>query len=369
MPRENRGVFPDGHIAAAMQASWIRNSARERVNPASLDLIINPDEVWRIDSLFRPLAGQKIWDAMKCLNPRRHDLKNPLERDVPYMANFSETIALPDPIYGYSNAKSTSARNGMKVRLSADGVPRYDTIPRKFRGSIWASIMARHMPVIVGPQEALLHLRIFDGKTTFGETEMALQLDSQHLLYRADGTPIAYKDMPAGENDGSLLLGVDLSGEICGWECKRSNRILDLSRRDHDPFDFFEPVRAKDGCVDLGKGHFYIFRTSEYVRVPPGLACEMRAMDERAGDVRVHDAGFIDPGWGCGKDGKRVGQQLVMEVTPAEGVVWHHGEIVAKIRYECMIRPPDAHYGELESASYQVEAGPPSLAKQFKRTT
>mgnify|MGYP003394608164 CR=1 FL=1 len=88
--------------------------------------------------------------------------------------------------------------------------------------------------------------------------------------------------------------------------------ILDFSKRDHDSSLFFTPIpRPRDGKLKLRKGDFYIFYTKQCPRVPPMFTAELAPVDVRAGEYRSHYAGFIDPGWGYGREGnEKVGRQL-----------------------------------------------------------
>ena len=92
----------------------------------------------------------------------------------------------------------------------------------------------------------------------------------------------------------------------------------------------------------------------------------MTPMDHRSGEFRSHYAGFIDPGWGWGIDGKGHGRQLTLELRPFEDIVLRPGQAVARITFEKMVSPPKIHYDELDTSHYRRQAGP-GLSKQFAR--
>jgi dCTP deaminase len=117
----------------------------------------------------------------------------------------------------------------------------------------------------------------------------------------------------------------------------------------------------------LGVNTFYILSTKEYVRVPPKFACEMAPMDERSGELRSHYAGFIDPGWGIGRDGSSKGRPLTLEVRSFDnGLIIQDGQPISKIRYERVIERPEVLYDDDTLSNYTRQYGP-GLSKHFKK--
>ncbi|MFZ2831669.1 MAG: 2'-deoxycytidine 5'-triphosphate deaminase, partial [Minisyncoccia bacterium] len=87
-------------------------------------------------------------------------------------------------------------------------------------------------------------------------------------------------------------------------------------------------------------------------------------MDSRSGEFRAHYAGFIDPGWGYGKDGEGKGRPLTLEVRPFEDLVIFENHPIAKIKFEQMTQVPDNHYDSKAICNYGTQSGP-KLAKHF----
>ena len=78
--------------------------------------------------------------------------------------------------------------------------------------------------------------------------------------------------------------------------------------------DFWEPIHAReDRRLILDPDQFYILASREKVQIPPDLAAEMAPIDPAFGEFRVHYAGFFDPGFGRGEDG-RPSARAVLEV-------------------------------------------------------
>jgi dCTP deaminase len=100
--------------------------------------------------------------------------------------------------------------------------------------------------------------------------------------------------------------------------------------------------------------------------VPPDFAAEMLPYDTRAGEFRVHYAGFFDPGFGWDTVTKKAGSSRgVLEVRSHEvPFVLEHGQGVSWLRYERMAERPQALYGLEIASNYQGQEL--KLAKQFR---
>ena len=63
-------------------------------------------------------------------------------------------------------------------------------------------------------------------------------------------------------------------------------------------------ARATDRRLILDPEDFYILASREKMQIPADLAAEMAPIDPAIGEFRVHYAGFFDPGFGQGADGR-----------------------------------------------------------------
>ncbi len=351
-----------------MRAGFIAGAEAKNVRPASLDLSLS-SEVYKVEGVFQPRPSETIRDIMKLIKKVKHDITEPLERDATYLARLNETLSLPESVYGYCNPKSTSGRVDLHVRILADGVSRYDAVGKGYKGELWIVMQPKSFPIKVAKGLSLSQLRLFNSDTRFNELDLEIAMREHKLLWRQkEKKPLDYSEIKIRDNDGSLILTLDFSGQLLGYKCVCPDEVLDLTKVDHyDPSHYFVPMYSRDGYVTLKKGEFYILSTREAVRVPPDLACEMAPMDERSGDFRSHYAGFIDPGWGWGKRGEGVGRPLTLEVRPFEDLLVRHGQPVAKIKFEHMIEVPELSYDALGS-NYIAQYGP-RLAKQFTTDT
>lgn len=248
-------------------------------------------------------------------------------------------------------------------------MPRFDTVPCGFQGELWALISSGHFLVKLTPGDTVLQLRIFDQDTRFDETEMQIVYPLHQFLWTGSGDPLRYDDLRISDHDGSLILTVDLgSAELVGWRARPRGQapILNFGKAGHRPEDFFEPIEhLRKKRLMLEEGAFYVFYTREAVRVPAIFAAEMGAVDERSGEFRSHYAGFIDPGWGHGRNGGHKGWPLVLEMRPfSRNVIVVDGGPVCKLRYEHVRAEPTRVYGETDS-HYVGQRGA-MLSKHFR---
>ncbi len=148
---------------------------------------------------------------------------------------------------------------------------------------------------------------------------------------------------------------------------QKNTQRVDLARRDYDPLDFWEPMYFhKETSLTLVPDEFYILMTKEAIAVPPNYAAEMLPYDTRAGEFRVHYAGFFDPGFGWSETDRKAGSSRgVLEVRSHEvPFLLEHGQIVGWLRYERMANTPETLYGRSINSNYQGQGL--KLAKQFR---
>lgn len=362
----SKGAMPDFLIEEMMDRQMIKYADRGSINPASLDLRTT-DEILRVENLVLPHKGEKVSQILSFdyVRARRHSISSPLEVGGAYCIRLNEMLDFRESaLYGYANPKSTTGRNDVHVRLLANGISRYDTVDAGYNGDLWVLVIPKSFPVIYQEGEELIQLRLFNADTRLRGKELIDFIETENPLGRDGVLPMG--DI-ARDFDGSILLTLDLSQEVLGWECAGCNKVADFSqgKKSLGPQGFFRRIEKNGEHVHLRRGCFYILSTYENVCVPPDYACEMRPMDERAGDFRSHYAGFIDPGWGFGKEGERLGRQLTLEVRPFEDLVIRHRQPIAKIRFERMAHLPKIHYDEKVGSNYKKQDGP-TLSKFFK---
>lgn len=347
---KNIGVLPDYRLREVMLAKkWGINESH--INPASVDLPLS-DEGYRLEATFMPRHGETVRAFLEApgVNPRRISFDQPLEVGVNYIIRIDAQIKLPEGVYGYGNPKSSTGRNNLLCRLIADGVRLYDALtPVGWSGEVWVLVRPDSYPVLLCPGETLSQLRLFTGNTILDRLGVELEFDKHPLLF-SGSKPIQFQDTEV-EEDGAILLTPNLKNP--GWVCHNSSSVVDFSKRDNDKNNWYEPIKARNGTLSLKKGRFYILCTDEYVVVPPHLSAELRPIDIRFGEFRAHAAGYIDPGWGYGSNGRMKGQRITLEVIPFEDLEFRPGQVVSKLRYERMSSVPKEHYHSRSGSNYR----------------
>ncbi len=359
------GALPSQLIEALIDAGSIQNAKEGNVKPSSLDLTLST-ECYEVEGIFLPDAGEKIKNLLSRIRHKKHSIDKPMLKNKVYMVRLSETLKLPKSVYAFCNPKSTSGRIDVHVRLLADGIPRYDSVfPGGFSGELWVSIAPKTFNIKVYEGLSFNQLRFFNADTRLGDLELELIHKKYKLAYDLNGKLLSNLDSLMRDHDGSLLLTIDLAQKTLGYESKDTDKVLDLSKINHyDWREFFSPIKKNGKYVYLKRNHFYILSTAESIRIPPMFACEMASMDDRSGDFRSHYAGFLDPGWGWGKNGEGKGRPFTLEVRPFEDLVVRDCQPIAKIKFERLAEEPDQIYDAI-SSNYLVQTGP-KLAKHFK---
>ncbi len=361
------GALPSQAIRDLIRAGFIIGADQENVRPSSLDLSLS-DEAYEVEGIFQPQPDETVREVLQQISKKKHDLKKPLQCNTMYVVRLNETLKLPKQVYAYSNPKSTSGRLDLHVRLMADMVSRYDAVtPAGWQGELWLALMPKSFVVKLTPKQTLNQIRFFTADTRFGELELEIAMSQYNLIWRQrKQVPLKYEEVRISDNDGSMILSLDLSQDIIGYQgIDICSEPIDLAKNNfYSAKKFFKPVKKQGSFLYLKQGEFYILSTSEAVRVPPELACEMVPMDERSGEFRSHYAGFIDPGWGWGEKGEGKGRPLTLEVRPFEDIIVRHHQPIARIRFERMMELPDMVY-DSQLSNYSTQSGP-RLAKQFK---
>lgn len=362
------GAMPSQIIKQMTESGFVKNANPNNIRPGSLDLSLS-SEGYRALGVFRPSFGETVYHALNNgIKATKLGCDSILERGNTYVFLLQESIdSLPEDVYVYCNPKSSAGRIDVHVRLMVDGISRYDYVPQGYNGPLWLMVTPKTFPIIVKEGVSLNQARFFNQDTRFDELRLELNFNQDGgLVFSHTGEAVYYKDIKHTDRDGSVLLTLGLDFPIVGFEAIETKIPLDLSLKSYyDPRYFFREVIPQNNALVLSSDSFYILSTEEYVRVPAKLACEMRPMDERSGDLRSHYAGFIDPGWGVGADDLAKGRPLTLEVRSFDsGIIVQHGQPIAKIRFERMVGVPESHYDQM-NPTYGVQNGP-KLGKYFK---
>ncbi len=353
----------------------------DQIQPASIDLRLG-DVAYPVDTSFLPGRGVKVLQKMRQLDERSEHLKldltkgNVLVRGQVYVIPLQEKVALRSEVEAVANPKSSTGRLDILTRLIADEGTAFDQLDAGYnKGELYVEVVPRSFSVVVKAGDRLNQLRF--RRTYRGnrprdiETREWKNLVDTGQIVRTQDEEVKRR---LTERVGFVPFTVDLKGsqkegEIIGWKARKHAPRIDLARRDYNPLEFWDPLRYsadRPAHLTLYPEDFFILMTREEVGVPQHLAAEMLPYDTRAGEFRVHYAGFFDPGFGWNADsGKTPGSRGVLEVRSHEvPFLLEHGQTVGWLRYERMVTRPERLYGQDVVSNYQGQAL--KLAKQFK---
>ncbi|HET8581564.1 MAG TPA: 2'-deoxycytidine 5'-triphosphate deaminase [Candidatus Paceibacterota bacterium] len=361
------GVLPSQDLRALLRQGLFPAIEEQWVNPASIDVPVT-DEIYRMRYVMKPGEHDDVLSLVHQYGERIYSRKHEylLDVGVPYLVRVGRCV-LPEGVYAYANPKSTTGRLNVLVRVVADRVPKFDALePAGWQGDVWMYVQPQSFPIRVRPGVTLTQLRLIDGQSFVSETlmgRMHARADGG-LFFDADGGRLPYPYGLVRSHADKLHMTLFAQTGHVGWVCDGGLQPLDLScaQGSVDARSYFRPLYARGGTIELVPGRFYILTTNEYLRVPSAYAAELRPVDPRIGEFRVHAAGFVDPGWGGAR-----GAPITLEVTLPDRspLLVRHGEIIARVRFERMKRVPDMRYGA-SIGSHYGEQRTARLAKYFR---
>ncbi len=358
------GLLARQRILALVHTGAVAASAPiepTQLQPASLDLRLS-GEAYRVRASFLPGQGAGVFERLKSLNPERVSLEGEgavLEKGIVYIAPLVERLALPAGVSGAANPKSSTGRLDIFTRLIVDGSDAFDAVPESYAGPLWAEISPRSFSVRVREGTRLNQLRFRDGGAP-------LVLDAEAL--RARHAAMALVDRPLALRDG-LIVHVGLAGgpsEVVGYRAIKNSDVIDVDRvAGYEAADFWEPILARaDRRLVLDPDEFYILASREQMQIPADLAAEMAPIDPAIGEFRVHYAGFFDPGFGQGADG-RPAARAVLEVRSRDvPFLLEDGQPVGRLVFEDLADAADELYGAGKTSNYQHQGL--KLSKHFR---
>ncbi|MDH4286025.1 MAG: 2'-deoxycytidine 5'-triphosphate deaminase [Gallionella sp.] len=374
------GILPSQKIKEMLGSGEIKTVLTkiddDQIQPASIDLRLG-DYAYPVDTSFLPGKGMKVLEKMQQLDERFADFRIDiskgavLEKGRVYVIPLQEAISLKSDVAAFANPKSSTGRLDILTRLIADEATSFDQVCEGYKGELFIEVAPRSFSVVVKTGTRLNQLRFRrtrgEGAKAISAPEWKKLLDEGQIVDSS-----AHGTNARSIQTGLLPFTVDLKGsgkdgDIIGYRSKKHAKRIDLEKRDYDPLDFWEPIRFhKTSSLILDPDEFYILMTKEAIAVPPDYAAEMLPYDTRAGEFRVHSAGFFDPGFGWDASINKAGSSRgVLEVRSHEvPFLLEHGQTVGWLRYERMAARPELLYGQDISSNYQGQSL--KLAKQFK---
>jgi dCTP deaminase len=337
-------IWPSQKIRRAVADEIIMSSSpilSGQIQPASLDLRLG-DRAYRVPASFLPGAGRSVRQRLSELATHEVDLTRPmvLERNCVHIIPLQESVRLGASTSARANPKSSSGRLDIFVRLIADGGTAFDEISEGYDGPLFAEVVPRSFPVIAAVGATLNQIRFRDRATPNSRDTRTMSVSVNLSPVNADG--------------------------VVAYRARRTSGLVDLSRVGaYRKEEFWESLTLYSERQELVlvPDEFYILASLEDIRVEAHEAAEMIAYDTSVGEVRVHYAGFLDPGFGL-PDLDGMGSKIVLEVRSHDvPFLLDHGQRVGTLLFEEMLDRPDILYGESIKSNYQGQGL--KLSKQF----
>lgn len=348
----NRVILPQQHLRSSGFVTSYVPLMDNQFQPASVDLRLG-EKAYRVPASFLPGKGRKVSQRLDRLAMHEFDLRDSavLERGCVYMVELAEEVALPKHVSGRTNPKSSTGRLDLFARVITDEGMAFDQIPKGYHGPLYLELAPRTFSVRVATGTRLVQLRLTDHAHKGDVIEPKEQMN-----FSVDITGFPASDFGLGTGLPPLI----------GFRARKHAGLIDFDKpNSYDVLDFWEPVFVRSGSgVILDPDEFYILATAEHVEVPANQAAEMIAYDTDVGELRVHYAGFFDPGFGIGAAGGS-GSRGVLEVRTHEvPFLIETGQIIGSLVFEALTELPEQLYGQDLSSNYQGQNL--KLAKQFK---
>ncbi len=348
------GILPAHGIRNMIrdQQIWAVNGQKsgvldDQIQPASLDLRLG-DTAYRIRASFLPGVSGQVMQKLETLAFHKIDLTDGavLETGCVYLVPLMEALALPERTGGFANPKSSTGRIDVFTRVITDFGFEFDKAPPGYKGHLYLEVSPRTFPILVRAGSRLSQIRFRRGNPAHSDAEIK-RLHQESAL--VDGH---------ANIDGGLALSIDLSGDkqtgLIGYRAKRHAGLIDVDRVNALPLnEYWEPIynHGRNQLI-LDPDEFYILASRESVTIPPTHAAEMVPFNPLVGEFRVHYAGFFDPGFGAGLEGK--GSRAVLEVRSREvPFILEHGQVIGRLIYERLTDRPEVLYGKSLESNYQ----------------
>jgi dCTP deaminase len=371
---DKAGLLPREKIEIMVRRKMIRGVEEieeGQLQPASLDLRLGP-RAYRVRASFLPGRDHSVQERLDALVSgddaiSLEDRGAVLERGYVYVIPLLEHLDLPESISGIANPKSSTGRLDIFTRLTTDGSDVFDRVARGYKGPLYAEVAPRSFRVRVRKGTKLNQIRFRRlnsqqlERTDFG-------LDEKELRGRHEQQALTDHGFELRGN--GLVLRVALGAEpiegVIGYRAQKHADILDVSRvGEYHMGDYWERIHARpDRRLILDPDEFYILASREKLQIPPDLAAAMVPIDPAMGEFRVHYAGFFDPGFGAGPEG-RPSARAVLEVRSYEVPFFlEDGQIIGRLVFEKMAEPPRVLYGADDRSNYQGQGL--KLSKHFR---
>lgn len=346
----------------------VSNSANieKRIQPASFDPTLG-DEVFILETetggLFRPTQEEPIYKTLLRLPIRQRERVKTegfqINKGYTYLIPLEERLSLAEGESVRSSPKSSIGRMFVNTRLLADYNPSFDEINPIYRTrdplQLWLLVQPLAFNAILHPGLSLNQLRFFNGiGAQLTEEQMHEELEKNPLLFerQPDGQFTPLKPIITSEG---VQVQLDLRGRytdgIVALRARHNPTPIDLAKvGQYQAEGFLEPLKNKNGRVEIATGEHYLIASREVLKIPSHLSAELKRTSGLCMEGNLHYAGFIDSGF----EG-----DLVFEVKSGEpnNVVLSGETIPVSTLQLFSNHSPDKLYGRSIGSHYHGQLG------------
>ncbi|MCX6640433.1 MAG: 2'-deoxycytidine 5'-triphosphate deaminase [bacterium] len=289
-----------------------------------------------------------------------------------YLFKIKEQIDLSSEqdLYGQGTGRSSIGRLDVLTRLLIDNEEKYDYLSCGSLKNLYLEITPFSFPIIVFKNYPIYQLRFCKGN--FHQLQIQTELLKFYSVMLKDQTG---KNPISDEKQTHLRLNLEptsitgIGKDIIAFEAKGGNGVEPLKLREglkHPPEAYWKPIFLSEAVTISGKkailvktNKFYILRSQERFILPDDIAVYGVAMTEEIGELRIHYAGFVHPGFGNKRPDNK-GTPLIFEVRGHDvGMYLMEGDLMAELRYYPMSNrsnvPSDYDDQELKLSSVFTE--------------
>lgn len=364
---DTQGVLPSQALEQMIESGQIIPDTpvtEDQIQPASMDLRLGT-KAYRVQAGFLP-SNSTVEGKVDALKMHEIDLTESgvLERGAVYIIPLIESVDLPETISCVASPKSSTGRLDIMTRLIVDHSDSFDKVPAGHKGRMYVEVTPLTFSIIARTGDKLTQLRLRHGECVISDSDLRELDKKEPFVYLENG------DSEEALIDDGLWLSVDLEGKnndgIIGYRARRNAPLIDLQKVNHYSIDeFWEPMYCNgNGSVILNPEDFYIMASRERLRVPADYSSEMMPYETTAGELRVHYAGFFDPGFGTGQS-DTPGMTAVLEIRSHDvPFVLEHGQKICRMVYENLSETPKKIYSQNIGSNYAVQGL--KLGKHFR---
>lgn len=363
--QEYRILIKENIFSGLIGSGLDEKTIESKIQPASIDTLLEPI-CYGVPHWFKPENGKTVSETILKLPKEKRNRYEITEngfiaaQDKAWLIPLKGNYQLPEGYWMRSNPKSTQGRLGNKVRLIADGVTSYDNVYGPWQGKLYVLFEPKCWANVIYENLSLNQLRIFCGmEPPLSADQLAARWKPNQLVQTLEKKQLEIPS-PSFVHDG-VLLTLDLTAKnyhnIAGFSAIESHEPLDQNKKSEWKQYYETIIAGQNGRVEIDSRLKIL--TSQYIyNVPNDLCAEMTPFMLETDNVRLHDAGFFDPGfYGT--------VTFEVENLGNHPAVLDHGQSAGRIVFYRNRTIPDKKYGDKETGSHYCGQLGPRLPKQF----